>query len=286
MTTDQPRNEPSLADAGDLFGKAFDLVWKALSNKANDLSKKLEKSVLDAWLNASKSLGWAIDSTGKAIKGAHESAVSWAVSGMEWVAEVGKVLRDRAKVNINQMAQAASRGKQAVVDTHAAAVAWVVSWAEAVATARQRAIDATSEKFTQVDRVAKRVGKLGENVVAPVVAAWDATDPDSASREQVSAGKPWLDQKKWENILSEIKNLSDKSMNAMSKKEFADILKDSNPAQVKAILSATDNNWTLNIMKLQTILSKSTSGIVVDGKLWEKTLAAIKSLKVAPPTTV
>jgi hypothetical protein len=193
------KKEPSLADAGDLFGKAFDAVWKALSSSADTLGRKLEKVVLDKALEASKAVGWAIDSTGKAIKDTHESAVSWAVSGMEWVAKVGQVLSDRAKVNINQMAQAASRGKQAVVDTHAAVVAWAVSWAETVAAARQKAIDATSEKFTQVDRVATRVGKLGEKVVAPVVAAWESTDPEKSAREQVSAAKAWVEQKKWEN---------------------------------------------------------------------------------------
>ncbi|MBP9779139.1 hypothetical protein KBD33_00780 [Candidatus Gracilibacteria bacterium] len=280
------RNEPSLADAKDLFGKAFDAVGKALSSSADTLSRNFENAVLNKTLEASKAVGGAIDSTGKAIKDTHESAVSGTVRGMEGVAKVGQVLSDRAKVNIDQMAQAASRGKQAVVDTHAAVVAGAVSGAETVAAARQKAIDATSENFTQVGRVATRVGKLGEKVVAPVIAAWESTDPDNSAREQVSASKPGVDQKKGENILSEIKNLSDKSMNALSKREFAKILEGSNPAQVDAILGSTNEKGVLNILKPQTILKESSPSILIDGKLGKETIAAIKSLKVTPPAAV
>jgi lysozyme family protein len=75
-------------------------------------------------------------------------------------------------------------------------------------------------------------------------------------------------------------------MNALSKREFAEILKDSNPAQVEAILWSTNEKGVLNILKLQTILKESSPSILIDGKLWKETIAAIKSLKVTPPTAV
>jgi hypothetical protein len=57
-------------------------------------------------------------------------------------------------------------------------------------------------------------------------------------------------------------------MTALSKKELGDIMKSSNPEQVRAILGATDaTRGILDVAKLQRALAITTPGLVADGKL-------------------